>query len=704
VKLKDLKAKIGNPPADFEDDAGKQWCERYKRADAWYERESNDWNLLASLYQRPYATITDKDGGVIVVKIPWAKAYLDNLATDLYFRNPDSYIEPRVDSPDAKLIARGARELAQTFDDDMGTVHHMHRAILGWGYAGYGGIWITHEQIDHKEKRPVVDENETPVVGAEGEPLYERDESGEESMAMVIDDQRLLEEYVEPHLYRFDPDGTDWLNLSDFKYLFRLYSRSLYDVWADEDFRLDDRKRLVWYAAGHGRRAIGDTARLSYATREEDDCRYIPVLFAEGWSKVEKRIVHLPVGAKFLMRNAQRDDGEFLWPRGLAMANHGRGRYPTRLVSDGYTLPTVKNENNYPVPLLRHVRALIEDYVRIYGRLLEAGDGIVKKYFTLKGIIDRLSFRKFAAGDATDVHELDPEKLRDILGIDEDGPVNLLDALPKILAMVPTRDSKDEILAYAAQLDRIERTFWQMTGQGPADRGGVAPSTTATETTVIAAALQKRTSTGAERIADGHDDINEIRFLLLAEHQTLPIPYRSSTRAFDEANWPKFNAEVLKGLTLSYRHTVGSTRPPTRAQVKAERAELFAKIAPFFEMIRHDRTARSLFLHTIEPYDMPAIEAMIEDPLPELAMEEFRLNLQLKRGQIPAAEVPRVAARLQELGMMMADAVLTPGEKEKVALEDGGMQTSAPGGAASAPAGTSAQQRSTMAAAGMEAN
>lgn len=703
MKLKDLKAQVGNPPAAIETDEGKLWFNRYKRADDWYEKESADWFINAALYQRPYATITTKDGGIVVVKIPWAKAYIDNLATDLYFRNPDSFVDPRVDSPDARAIARGARELARTLDDDLGTVHHVHRGIIAWGYAGFGGIWTTHEQQGQMVPQPLLDENDQPVVGPEGEPLYQKNSDDEVIEDIVIDDQRLVEEYVEPHLLRFDPDGTDWLGLEDFRYIFRLYSRSLYEVWMDEDFEKEDRKRLVWFASGHGRRHGASTTQLSYNTREEEDCRYMPVMFAEGWSKVERRIVHMPVGANFLLRNAHREDGAFLWPRGL---RGNRGRYPLRLISDGYTVPIEKDENHYPVPLLRHVRALIEDYVRIYDRLLAAGDGIVKKYFTFKGIIDRTSFRKFAAGDATDVHELDPEKMREFLGVAEDGVAPLLDQLQKVLALVPTRDAKDEILAYAAQLDRIERIFWQMTGQGPGDRGGVSPSATATEATVMAAALQKRTSTGGERLADAHDDINEIRFLLLSEHQTLPIPYRESTSAFDDARWQQFNAQVLRGLSLSFRHVVGSTRPPTRAQVKAERSELFAKVAPFFDLIRHDRTARRLLMHVLEPYDVPSIEEMFEDPLPELAKEVFRLNLALKNGQIPAAQVPAVAARLKELEMMMADAILTQSEKQALALEGGGgVQASAPGsgGAASAPSGSSAQQRATMAAAGMEA-
>lgn len=683
MKLKDLKAQIPRP-ASMETETGKAWADRVARAAKWRDEQMADVPILTSLYAKPYTTISTKDG-VVVVKIPWAKAYIDNLVADLYFRNPDLYVEALVPVEVERMVARECRDIGRALDDELRTSDHMHRAVIEWGTAGFGGIWESHEQRSHLEEtgEQDVDENGNPRYDEEtGTPVSRQE--------LIVDDQRLREEFVCSRDYLLDPDGTDWIGLTDFKFIGRIYSRSLQDFLDDPEYDEPDTKaRLVWYAAGFGRYRDASSTSLEIAAKDEEDVRYINVRCAEMWSAAEGRIVHVPLTGRFHLT-------EYDWPRALM----ARRRYPTRLVSDGYTVPTKAEDNPYPTPLLRHIRALIEDYVRIYDRLLNAGGGVVKRYFTFKGAFERTTFKKWANSDEVELLEIDPEKVRKLIGV-EDGAANIFEWLGRMMALQPSNDTKNEILAYGAMLDRIESILWQATGQGPADRGGIAPNETATGVAAMAAKLDARTALARERVvASAYRDIHEIRFLFLAENQTLPIPYVSTTPGTNESVWRQFQADMIRGVRLSFRTAVGSAKPPTREQRKVERLELFGKIAPFLEQIRQDPFALALVLFTLEPYDATDVEDMLRrlGQLVPMAKEFMELMLGIRGGQLDptSPEGVQAAARQQQLATMMSQGILGPGGINLLA--SGPSAPSNPGNVRSIMSG--GQRRAAEAAAG----
>lgn len=688
TKLNELRESLGAPPP-LEDDEGKEWAERIKRARDRHKKESGDWPILRAYYARPYATVQTSDGHSVVVKIPWIRAYLDNLAADIYVGNPDPYITSRVATDLSDEKDRILREVAKSEHDDLRTCDKVQRGIIEWGLCGFGGLWFTFEQDARTVQEPVLDGSGQPVLDADDKPTTQD--------RLVVDDQRIIEEFVGADEYLFDPDGTDWIGLTDFKWIGRIYERTLQEAYGDEESYPDPeaRKRLVFFVAGHGR---GDQTSLN-TSRLEDNIAYLPVKFVELWSLVEKRIVHMPLDAKFTMADKP-------WPRAFAQASNGRGRYPTRLISDGFAIKTDESDANpYPTPLARHIRALVEDYIRIWERLLNAGNGIVPRYVTFKGLVDPSLFKRYARSDDSDLLVLDPEKFRSTLGVAEDAPAPLLEQMKAAIQLLPSSDTKDQIIAYGAMLDRIERLLWQATGQGPADRGGVAPSATATENVNMTAGLERRTRRASESLADVYDDANEIIFLITQVNRTLPLPFVSMTGPNGTAVMKEFDADMIRGARLSFSHATGSSRPPTRDQVKVERSELFAKIAPFADAIRYDPSIRELVAFVVAPYDPPQklLDALLSNPLPPLAEEWLRINLAIKNGQIPPEQLPAASAREKELASMMVSNILTPNDKSRIAMSDApNASTPASGGPGNVSSARSAgQQRAAMASAAM---
>jgi hypothetical protein len=679
-KLQQLVDAAGPLTAELKTEEGKAWAQRLKRAETIFQNESEDWEVLQTLYSEPYKTLKLSDGTEILIKMPLGWSIIHNRNADLYYRNPDTYVQSRR-APLDRSKDRMIRDLAKTIHADCRTESLVREALENEGSHGFGVIWSSFEQDGHFYDKPIVNEETgEPILGEEGPVTEQSYEATHQAIRM---------EFVEAPRWRWDPDGRDWETLSDFKWIARMYERSLQSIWEDESIDLERRKMAV-HACYKGRQKL--TINGSRLTGDELDPRYIMLQCAEIWSLAEKRIVQMLAGEEW-------DLDAYDMPEEFAQANHGRGKYPARVIFINKPPRKKEDEQKFPIPTLRLIRGLLEDLNHLQELFVEAATNVINKYWTIEGLIDSNTFSNVVESHSREILFLKRDALQELFG-----PTNPVtpEMLKNVLQLFPTNDDAQKALNYAAMMERIEAQIYEITGQGPGDRGGVSESETATESANIRAQLDKRNADIVERIASDFDDITETIFILLSQHQTLPIPYKRSTGAFSQPVWDEF-VEDLSDYTLSFTHAVDSSRPKNRAQVKAERREVSAVVMPFLQGPANPVMKR-LAAWTLEPYDADEVLELLQDDTAEIAMQLQRLRMQVQSdetGQLAADE--EIATQITELTSQLIQRNLTPADLEALATED--QATPSAGGAGTQSGGSTAgEQRAAEAAAGATVN
>jgi hypothetical protein len=697
TKLELLRERVGTVAAasEMKTALGTEWRPRLQRSKDYLEKHSWDWDDLRAFFAKPYHEIdmTVPEVGVVKLRIKlslmWSMG--KNHVSDLHFSNPEPWIRTRRGRADRdfdRMINDVGRAMHDNADSEEAT-----RECLTVGLYQGGGIeaW-TFEQDGEWEDAPILDDYGDQVVDDDGQPMFQTEET-EDGLQTVqqfrASNQRVRCTAVPLSRVWLDPNGRKW-DFCDSKYLGWLYDISLKDAVESPKFYAEGKKLLV--------NAVTDSyskqGKLSDEMRDrgqETDPAHITVTICEVWDRVNLRLVHIPVIAGEI---AQFDIGTGEWPRGLREMK----RFPFRLVAEDWNPPNkADDEGIYPIPLFRHARALVEDIIRLYELFFAAASKVVDKWVTYEGALKAGSgdFSGIMSTDSDQLVTLDPVSVRQTFG-----GGGLQGQLPNPADVIQRLDRGGEKIAqaigFANMIQGAKNELYEIFGQGPADRGGVAEGTTATEIAQMSAERDKRTKDSREQIAKAFDDGTEIAFALTREYQTLPIPYQKTSSAYSDERWAEFEVEMLYGLDLVFSHVTDSSKPKTRAVERIERKDFVANILPF---IQSKRQVQKLARWAAEAYDVNGLELedLFFDEAPEIAKQLLALQVAVQDDPALASN-PEIAARMTELVTALIEAVLSDADKEEVANGE-----AMGGGGASRGAGKKSMTSGQMAAAGAAA-
>lgn len=675
TKLDELRDKAGTMAGPFETELGKEWGPRAKRMETYYKEKSADWDDLWKLYAKTYREIAFSDGSKAVIKDALAKTIVKNWIADLWATIPDPQLRSRRSRQNPNFD-RALCDLATAVHDVAGTDQQFKRGLTVAAYQGGFVIWPVFEQRGQFVQLASENVPPLPQDGEEtAEPTGVQDEAGEPQQApqtFVADAQRVRNQMVPLSLMRFDPNGRE-PDLYDDQYIGRIYTRKLSEWWADERIDLNQRKMLVNAISASDRRGLTTQPSNSVERQVETDPDFIDVKCLEIWSRPSKKIIHIPIISG---EYANFEIGPFDWPTTYAKADFGRGKMPCRLIMADWNPPDKDDsDGRYPLPLLRDIRGLLEDRIRLYNLFFEAARSVIDKYFTIDGITTAAALTKAMSSDQKEIVFLDRDKVQSALNVTNLGGIDF----SKLIRRFETSDKQLQALNFSAMIDRVETQIYENVGQGPADRGGITKAESATATMNIRAKMDIRTGDQSEQIADAYDDVTELDFMLLAEHGTLPIPYMKTSDNLDQSVWDEFEPELLEGEDFSFSHVRGSSRPQNKQGQKIERKDFLATAGPF--LANDPQKLNSILSWVLEAYDFPDVKAMLANPIKDLLKQLFAIDVFLGDHPEEAAN-NKIAAQKQEIVSQLEKAGLSQSDMTQIVMAASGKTGAAPEGGA----------------------
>ena len=623
---------------------GKLWKGRRDASEQYYKSNSKEWEALRQLLIGRYEMV-EKWGANVAMG--WA--VIKNLIGITYYKNPDPRIQP-IAGAVPKEIARMFESVFRGIHKRQNTEEMMRSAFLWESFAGYAVQWTDFEQEDGFE---TIDVMSDPTYDEEGNPLPQ--EPMQEQIAYPIK-QEIVSSMIEPYDLRVDPDGRKW-NFADHKWISIRYTKTLQEILDDPDYINTD-ILTDWVKANRKQlQAAPDSPTWSEkANHKETDPRYLLVPCEEIWSKVEKRVVHFPVGADF-------EIADYPWPESWKRAN----RYPAVFIAIN-EIPgdSKKKEGFYPKPTLGYIRSQLENLNRLEGLFLETATLAVRKYLYIKGL---LADDALAQITNTDVN-------RDMIPVDLQEVAKQLAGqgvtidwskfdLRTLLMLLPQEDRSDA-MRHAEAIEHELNLIYQITGQGPGDRGGLAEANSATEALNLAARFEQRIDERVQQAGKFYNQITENFWLVLKEQQTLPIHYQLLVDEPDvEAVWSTFKtADLPADIDLVFEHVTGSSRARNRAQDLLERKEIFAAAAPILANAGKMQEVLDLMNWSVEPSGQRLPDSLRSDTKRDLARQIAAIDFMVQEGQIMPEDAANEKA---ELTAALVSEHLAPADLQQVA-------------------------------------
>lgn len=641
---------------------GEEWYPRLERSEKDHNTNATDWEELRALMVEleEFSETVSRDGNGVYVSLAWS--VVQNLTADIYYKNPDPWITPRGQShPD---LPRVLRDVARVIHTQASTEEIFRDALVAEGFAGFAGHWASFLQYDRDVPVPLVDDAGFPVLSPDGEVEFEIDESGNEVTEPEAYHQGIVGEFVSPWDLRFDPDGRRW-DLLDHKYVIRKYWKSLKDFAEDDDYDKTGIRMLKAYVRGHQKGSTGVTADddpddggslLSGVVEFDDkDPAYVMVECNEVWDRTKRRILHIPTGAKFHIKLAD-------WPEDFAEANHGQGEFPLTLIALNKAPEDKRKKKGFwPIPTLRLIRSQLLAIQRLEYLYLESATTAIRKYLAIKGLLGDDEIAKIQDDSNRDVISVDVALLSKVLGAGAVGLDPLQVDLRRMIVPLMNPEDGAEMQRIEAAIGHQMQMIWQILGQGPGDRGGLADAGSATEALNLAARLEKRIDAKVEQMGKIYDRVTEKFFLLLKGRQTLPVAYARATGPYAEEMWGEFHADEIRDMDLVFKHRTGAQRPRTRVQDFQERSQIFAAASPLSPFAGDTELLRELFLWSIEPLE--ASDGFVERvrkrvDAREIAKQVAQMEVAIAEGQMDPTD-PQVANQLHELQASLVNATLT---------------------------------------------
>lgn len=636
---------------------GRLWKRRHMRAETRRKRALSDmadlWRLYTTVYEQ-----RQRWG----VSIPLARTLVDSLVADTYIQNPETYIELRSGAGADPDAPHKIRDLLKAVHENADTEKIMKRGTTVCAYAGIAGHWADFEQEQEFQNIPVVGDFGEPLTDSSGEPLFERDGRGLKSR-LVPKSQRCTGQLLMPTEFLVDPDEDDW-ELKNAKWIAVERAKTLEEFEAMVDPENGSRivseqniaKLRAWLVAQPVRRRSDGDGTYGYAGDEKDE-RYRLIYYWTTWSRVEKMIYFQPVGADFHF-------AEFEWPEAWADSNE----YPLTII--GYRWqPPDENGNGgfYGCPDLRLPRSPLENLPRLEAVYLDSATNTIKKYLSVAGLTGEPEKNAIQSDVNRQWIDLDLKEFAKKYNNGNPIDINAFDLHKFIMTLGETE--RAEALQQLEALNHEMELAFTLMGVGPNDRAGIAPGTGggATESLGIQQRLAAHTEQRVEEGAKIADRITKKFIIVLKACATLPMPYQRGI-GIDQATWDNFLPEDLWDLDIVVKHHIGSSLPPDRATVKAERRELFGLVAPVLQSLGAVQQVFQWLSWLTEPYDSQFAATMLRPELNDIASQMALMMSQFKDGVLQVNDQKAIGQLIGLLGTFLGK-YLSPAQLQKVAQE-----------------------------------
>lgn len=628
---------------EFATPLGRAWRNRLDASEAYYRRNSSDWDYLRNL-QFDMQTISLHTWATTVAT---GYSVILGQATDTWGGNPETWAQVKGPGDPTGDIAKAFRDIVNTIHKDADTGGIFRKCLLSEGFAGFGGHWAYGEQTDEEYDAPVIGDDKKPVLDDDGKPKTKKDWRARE--------QRYCGDYVEPWDLRFDPDGRDWRYLKDHKYLVRKYYKTLQQV-LELPFITKNGAAMVKAWGANRRVDLRFNADVSWRdiSNPETDPGYMIIPMYEIWDKVDHQIIHIPVASDF-------DIGTYPMPREWRRADC----FPLTFVGFNWEAPDrYKTRGFYPVPTLRLIAPQVENINRLEGLYMEAATSNVIKFLTIKGLLDEDEIEKIDNDRNRLTVSVDITKLREYFpAIANDPGVDLR----KLFTMIPYGEKMPVLFEYEKAIDYEFTQISRVIGQGSQNRFSMPQEKSATAAAGLIDAMNRRARTKSELAANIFDEITEKFWLLLKTRQTLPIDYLEATDVPDlPGTWKQFtDLSKVRNLNLVFTHRVGSNLPRDPLAEAAARNQAGQMLLQIFSTQGDLEKVDAVAKWMLEPQnfrDLAIFNNKAKDLAKQYAVMVTELGINPK-----LATDPDFADQKQEIASQLVAALLTPKEMQQVA-------------------------------------
>lgn len=630
---------------------GKEWAQRIRVSQRYYEANCWDFDELVDLY-----VSADRMRQKWNANVSMAWSVLQNLVADSFFQNPDPIVLPLTTAAEGQ--ARMLRDLAKHWLDVCDTEDSVMRARVLCGVHGGAVIWCDEdaEYVD----AVALDDDGAPMLDPDtDEPLYELDADGNPMKEAVR--QEFQQTLIDLHLMRFDPDGRRW-DLRDHKWISRRYQRTIEDFQNDPTWDEQTKQMLVRWAKQRDDRHRGNMARAySREGFEEKDPRMIQIEVDEIWSMAHGKIIHIPVDAEFHLRGAAHGTED-----GFPMPKHWlrRRMYPGELFAYNWQPPDRDGKRGfYPIPDLRLVKSQLKNLIRLEGLILNLCTQQTTKYLVPDGLLDNKVQRRVQS-----------DVPRELIPVDFIGLLKKLEAagvkaplnFDNMIVNLRT-EQREQLVKHFEAFEHEVNLIRETLSQGSAQRGGVSDSQTATGQMQVGMALQRRMDVDAERTSKGIDRLIERFFLYLQTRQTLPVYYKGVS---EDANDETFQAFVVdqkfREMRFTFAHRTGSARGTDRELLRVQLREAITNALP---TVQDPTQINVLMAELFDTFDRPNLRKIFENNLSQIAEQGALLLQQLDNEQIGVGEA---GPQMVELLNAFVNAHLTQSGIQRVTQQAAG--------------------------------
>lgn len=678
---------------------GRRWKRRMDDSETYFKRYSAKWEENRALLV-DFDKMVEEFGTYVAVAYPIIK----NFIADIYFRNPDPFIQ---DKGGNKLLGRILTDVIKAVHAQCDTESEIRACFLDQSYAGFGGVVGSFVQKPHNAGELVMEEADEPTPDADeaapgmGSPMPgvsppapkpptmrpatmlqhtgEFDPFGNAIMQRVPTgeiveptDQRVVIQRISPWRCRFDPKGRRW-DMSDHRWWAYDSFEYLGDLMRDPLLSDDDKARLMAFyshADGIGAAAFSpdggydiDSRSLSsgYVERDPD---FIRVCLRTIWSRPDHMVYKMPYGASFTFTPRPWDEE---WER--------VDKFPYRYMPRNRVPEDKLNTEGFiPLPDIQIIGQHIKNINKAQGLLVAGLGHVIDVYVTMKGVLDGATVDKATQVDRLfKVIQLDPSAY-------EKYPTEMREKMTPgdLFELIPTGDVKD--MQHMAFIDHEFSMIAQEMGQGPADRGGVSTSKTATDSLGVQQGLQRRMSTDRADAGKQYNAVSEMIFIILQQRQTLPIPYQMTSSKWNQTVWTQFTDphENLKNLQLHFDYATGSMEPQTREQQFALRERAGQILMPILQASQDNRNMMKLAQELIEPLGLLDMDGFFDDEASQIVMQLEAIVLGLGKGSV-LADDPQASQQIMELLSKLFEVMLTPSQEAEVVAQVNGVAPPAQG-------------------------
>lgn len=660
-----LQQKYKMPGLKMETPDGRRQKRRLEESEQYFKGYSAHWEEDRDLLVN-FQKMVSAFGTYVAIAYP----IIGNYINDVYYRNPDPFIQDK----------GGDRDLSRILTDVIGSTHaqcdtetEIKHCLLDQGWASFGVIAGSFLQKPHNAGELVMEEPDEPApdgdeAAAQGAPAMrpatmlqhtgEFDPFGQAVMQRVPSgetveptEQRVILQRISPWMCRFDPRGRRW-DMSDHAWWGYQDSPYLADLLRDSRLSFEDKCFLMMFYGTHAAAFTvdGGGENATATGYRELDPELIRVKCDNVWNRRDHMIYRMPAGASRTF-TPQPWDPE--WEHADA--------FPIRYMPVNKVPEDEKNTEGFiGLSWMRLIGEHVKNINKLQGLIVNALGKVVDVYSVWKGSIPSFTLGKISdAGREFNVIQIDPEPYQKY-SAQPDAPLKLQD----VMHLLDVGDTKD--MQHMQKIDHEFGLIAQIFGQGPADRGGVSASDTATESLGVQQGLSRRLASARNEAGKHYNAVSKMIFLILQARQTLPIKYQMTTQ-FNAKVWATFTdpQTTLKDLDLHFQYATGSTEPQTREQQFALRERAATILMPIFRANQDNRNVMALARLLTEPLNIIGIDAFFNDAASEILMQIEMIILALGKGKV-LADNEQASVQVVELISKLVNEMLTPAQLQQV--------------------------------------